>query len=693
MKNRKRVLLIIFAVMIFALTMGFNSIAYSAINPTKITVVLENNYPPYAFLDGDGKLKGITIDQWKLFEANTGIKVEITGMERDKALSEMKNGKFNVIDTISYSEERETFLDFSNAYATIAAPGSDSLYTSNFYRAVKDGNKELLDIINKGFTGISAAEYSAIDKRWFGSAAVPLNNETRWKFAMTIGVIIVIVIGVLSLSLFVWSRLLKRKVIQKTKELTLSLEEIKTSENTFRKLFEESSDPIIILDLDKVIDCNQASLAYLGYSGKNDIVGKSFWELSPKLQPDGLLSSEKIYDYLRNSEHNKSKFEWLHERKDGTNAFVEIMMTTIILKGKRVFHALMRDINDRKQMELKLEFMSYHDQLTELYNRRFFEEELKRLDSLRNYPLTIVMADVNGLKLINDSFGHNFGDELLKKVAYIIAQGCRSDDIIARLGGDEFVILLPKTDGFETEQIIRRIKKMAASETLGSVSISISFGWETKLNPEENIAEIFKKAEDYMYKEKLFESPSMRGKTIHAIISALHEKNKREEQHSHRVSTICMEMGHALGMFEGEIQELKTVGLLHDIGKIAIEESILNKPGKLNKLEWEDIIRHPEIGYRILSTVNDMAEMAEYVLAHHEKWDGSGYPKGLIGEAIPLKSRIIAIADTFDAITSERSYRSGLTKEFALSELNKYSGTQFDPELIKIFTEVVFDKI
>ena len=195
-----------------------------------------------------------------------------------------------------------------------------------------------------------------------------------------------------------------------------------------------------------------------------------------------------------------------------------------------------------------------------------------------------------------------------------------------------------------------------------------------------------------MYKKKLFESPSMRGKTINAIISTLHEKNKREEQHSHRVSALCKSMGKAIGLPEGEIEELKTVGLLHDIGKIAIEENILNKPGKLTDDEWEEIKRHPEIGYRILSTVNDMSEMAEYVLAHHERWDGRGYPKGLKGEEIPFQSRIIAIADAYDAMTSERSYRSALSEEIAIEELQKNAGIQFDPELIRIFIEKVLDK-
>ena len=354
-----------------------------------------------------------------------------------------------------------------------------------------------------------------------------------------------------------------------------------------------------------------------------------------------------------------------------------------------MFHLLWRDISERKQMEKNLEYLSYHDQLTGLYNRRFYKEELKRLDTVRNLPMTIVMGDVNGLKLINDSFGHVLGDNLIKKVAEIITKGCRADDIIVRLGGDEFVILLPKTDEIETKQIIKRINELSLSESVGFINISISFGYKTKNNEGEEIEEIIKGAEDHMYKVKLFESPSIREKTIKVIIKTLFDKNKKEEQHSRRVSVLCKSMGDALGLTSHEIEELKCVGLLHDIGKIAIDENILNKSGELNLEEWKEMKRHPEIGYRILSTVNDMGEMGIYVLHHHERWDGKGYPKGLKGEEIPFVSRIIAITEAFDTMTSDISYLTPLTEKVAIEKLKKTAGTQFDPQLIKVFIERV----
>lgn len=351
-----------------------------------------------------------------------------------------------------------------------------------------------------------------------------------------------------------------------------------------------------------------------------------------------------------------------------------------------------QDVTDRRIKEEENYYLSYHDQLTGLYNRRFYEEELKRLDTARNLPLTVIMGDVNGLKLINDSFGHDAGDELLKKTANIIKKCCRADDIIARTGGDEFVMVMPKLDSVEAEAIIRRIKGYAETESIENISISISLGFETKRDPEEPINEVLKRAEDHMYKKKLLENQSLRGKTIRTIITTLHEKNKREELHSNRVSMLCESMGVALGLPDYQIMELKTVGLFHDIGKIAIDEDILNKKEILTDEEWDEMKRHSEIGYRILSTSNEMSEMAGYVLAHHERWDGNGYPRGLKGSEIPLESRIISIADAYDAMTSESCYQDIVSEEEAVKILKKGAGVKFDPALVDVFIKRVLGR-
>lgn len=457
------------------------------------------------------------------------------------------------------------------------------------------------------------------------------------------------------------------------------------SEEKSRAIIQAIPDVLFILNFQGVfIDC-EASDDKMLLMQKELFIGKTIAEVMPKEISDQAYKNLNLVFETGNLQ----SFEYELIDK-GITGYYEIRM---VKKGGDKVLAILRDITRRKELENSLEYLSYNDQLTGVRNRRFYEEELKRLDVKENLPLTIVLGDVNGLKLINDSFGHVIGDELIRKTAEIIKKGCRTEDVIARLGGDEFVILLPKTDTDKAEQIIKSINKLARKEKVQNLDISISFGYETKKYEEEEIQEVFRKSEDYMYKRKLFESSCMRGKTVKTIINTLNEKNKREEQHSFRVSQLCERMGESLGLTERKIHELKIAGLLHDIGKIAIEENILNKPGKLTNDEFKEIKRHPEIGYRILSTVNEMSEIAEYVLLHHEMWNGTGYPKGLKGENIPIESRIIAIADAYDAMTSERSYRNALPEEFAIGELQRNSGIQFDSQLVNVFIEKVLAPI
>ncbi len=351
-----------------------------------------------------------------------------------------------------------------------------------------------------------------------------------------------------------------------------------------------------------------------------------------------------------------------------------------------------QDITKRKKADEEILYLSYHDKLTGLYNRRFCEKKIKKIDKGSNLPITIIVGDVNGLKLVNDAFGHDKGDELLEKAAEAIQKACREEDIAARWGGDEFVILMTRTSTQEAEFIIQKIKDIYSNEYVSALSVNISFGWKTKNSQKENILKVLKDAEDYMYKHKIIENEAMRGNAINTIINTLHEKNAREELHSKRVSEICQRIGQALGLSEIEIGKLKVAGLLHDIGKIGINESIFNKCGKLTKTEWNELKKHSEIGYRILSSTNEMIELAHGILSHHERWDGTGYPSGLKEENIPRLSRFITLADSYDAMISERPYRKALKEEQVLNEIRKNAGTQFDPQIARIFVEKVLFK-
>ncbi|WP_312653168.1 diguanylate cyclase [Aminipila sp.] len=517
---------------------------------------------------------------------------------------------------------------------------------------------------------------------------------------IVIGVAVVMVIGkvmkIAEEKNNVLKQQLEKKVVQRTAELQQMNkaleekvhEEVQMQERLqrYQLLAENTNDVMFFVDMEgNILEANNAATRVYGYS-HDEFLLMNICDLR-HLAQFSYSMEELDFKYI-----DGEIFETVHYLKNGAAIYVEVSLQGAFLKDEKVFLSIVRNITQRKKTEEKILYLSYHDQLTGIYNRRFYEGELKKIDIKENLPISVAMGDVNGLKLINDTFGHAAGDELIKKVAQVMKKSCRVDDIIARLGGDEFILLLPKTDSSETEKIVRRIKHLALNEKVGLMDISISFGYETKNNENEDIREVIKKAEKYMYKKKLFEGQNMKGNTINAIMDTLHKNNKREELHSSRVANMCEKMGTVLGLSEDEIMELKTVGLLHDIGKIAIDDNVLHSTKKLSDYQWKEIKRHSEIGYRILCTANGMSDLAEYVLFHHERWDGKGYPKGLKGETIPLMSRIVAIIDSYDAMISERSYRHALSEKAALEELQKNAGTQFDSKLISIFIEKVLEK-
>jgi diguanylate cyclase (GGDEF)-like protein len=407
----------------------------------------------------------------------------------------------------------------------------------------------------------------------------------------------------------------------------------------------------------------------------------------------GLGNQPDLVDKMRGVFNDVLKGQSLHLeyrcRKCLTHKILDVALNPIRDDHHKIIGISMfgQDITEDRRREEEILHISYHDFLTGLYNRRFLSEYINQLNDTL-LPMTFVIADINGLKLANDAFGHYYGDDIIVNVAKTLSNGFRSQDVLCRSGGDEFIIAMPNTARDQALKLIELIKNEFNSMSNGGLSVSVSFGVDT-MNQLGNVVASMKQAEIEMYRNKLFESTSDRSETIKAILSTLYVKNPREESHSRRVSDLCALMGEKLKMGVDAIKQLRVIGNLHDIGKIAIDETILNKPGKLSKEEWIQIKRHPEIGYRILAASTDYAEMAEDILCHHERWDGTGYPKGIKGETIPLRARIIALADAYDAMTEKRTYRPSLSKEEAIQEIEKYAGTQFDPTLSLLFIEMI----
>jgi diguanylate cyclase (GGDEF)-like protein len=354
-----------------------------------------------------------------------------------------------------------------------------------------------------------------------------------------------------------------------------------------------------------------------------------------------------------------------------------------IVIGATVFS---KDISDRIRHEHELTHISLHDAMTGLKNRRAYIEDVRKIERERTCPVSIAFLDINGLKITNDAFGHEAGDTLLKKTTEHILSVIRDPHVVYRIGGDEFLVLMHRAGFDEADRLMGLLRDAFEGLAFRGIPVSLAYGVSTWAC-DGPFTDALKEAEDRMYSYKIFEMSSHRSIAVKTILNTLKAKNPREERHSARVSKLCRMVGGRLRMAPHELMCLETISTLHDIGKIGISDTILNKQGPLSQEEWAEIRKHPEIGYRILASSPDYVEVANDILSHHERYDGTGYPRGLKGEDIPLRARIIAIADAYDAMTSMRPYRNPLTHEEAVKEIEKHKGTQFDPEIADIFIE------
>ena len=349
---------------------------------------------------------------------------------------------------------------------------------------------------------------------------------------------------------------------------------------------------------------------------------------------------------------------------------------------------------ERKSTEEKIKHLRFHDSLTDLYNRAYFEEELERYNSPLYYPLSIVVIDVNGLKAINDTFGHIEGDRLLQHLSQILTSVSRKGDIIARVGGDEFAFIMPSTTSKQVHDFCQRIRKVCEEDTIKPIFLrpSISLGHATQEGGYKEIETLLKEADDKMYQDKLFQSKTREKYLLDSFLLILAERDTHINDHSQRLQELALSLGKRVGLTEYQLGNLKLLALLHDIGKIGIPDSILFKTNTLTPSEWKKMREHSRIGYRMAKNIPDFAPIAHEILCHHEHWDGKGYPEGLKGEDIPLLSRIISIVDAYDVMQSRRPYKGAISKAEALKEVKRCAGTQFDPQLVEIFLKIVKNK-
>ncbi|MCT4634308.1 MAG: diguanylate cyclase [Firmicutes bacterium] len=412
---------------------------------------------------------------------------------------------------------------------------------------------------------------------------------------------------------------------------------------------------------------------------KEAFLGKHVSDIMPKEVSD--MAMECIDETLKNGE--LQWFEYSLEVGDEKEYFE----TRMVKSSDDEVMAIVRDItSQKKEKDLIMKF-SYKDSLTGVYNRRYFDEYMEAIEKL--IPTSLIMVDVNGLKLTNDAFGHMLGDELLKYVAETLEEVCPEGSTVCRIGGDEFVVFMVNIDEEGTEKVVEDICEKIKDQYVNDISVSISIGWQTRMDYKMTTHDMFIKAENNMFRRKMIESRTIRYNIVNTIMKTLNERINYEKKHSEGVSIISKNIAEAMDCSPRMTMDVEMAGLMHDVGKIAVRSELLNKPGKLTEEEYNEIKRHSESGYQILKSVDEYSSISDDILYHHERYDGKGYPRGLKGEEIPIIARIIAVAEAYEAIKSDRSYRKGLPKELAIEEILRNSGTQFDPVVVEAFVRSI----
>lgn len=445
------------------------------------------------------------------------------------------------------------------------------------------------------------------------------------------------------------------------------------------KIIEEMDDMLMILDnKDCIVDVNKAFSKTFDIN--NEAIGKTVNQfltdlpnvsnsLALKFYEEGLGELTVIDDLAIRTYSIKVQF--IRNKWDRTI-------------GKMI---MLYDVSSFKNQIKELQEKGHFDKLTQVYNRNYFEKQVIDIDIEENLPISVIIGDLNSLKMINDTYGHAQGDQYLKQVAAIMKKITMNSGDVFRTGGDEFCILLPKTSREEAHKLLVDIElemEQTFSEGIGSVSL----GWETKEEDEESLRDVCNKADREMYITKNMDR-------VHSKLSALFIGKRRlitpfeTEKHSKRLEKLAIKMGEHLELRAKEMECLKSLVTLHDIGKYFVSEELLAKQGNLTKEEWAEIAEHTHIGYHLANAAKEQEVVATSILSHHERWDGKGYPNGIKGEEIPYLARIFSIIEAYEVMTAGRPYMRKKSTEEALDELLRCSGSQFDPTLVDKFVKIM----
>ena len=436
----------------------------------------------------------------------------------------------------------------------------------------------------------------------------------------------------------------------------------------------------------KILRCNPAFAQLLGFDSVNAVAGVPL---------SSLLKEATQWEQWRQELGKKKKLEfdgqpWL--RRDQKTLIGSGKMLAITDNQGEIVQVqgFLHDITRNRSMEADLKNLQDRDPLTGLLNRWTFEREMEKHDTGQSDPVGILVGDVNGLKFVNDTQGHEAGNRLLVAAAQTIRNAFSEDFLMARVGGDEFAVMAAKTERPIFERARQKIREAVDRYNEGNpgLQLSLSIGFHLNDEAPSPVHEIFTQAENNLLREKLLCSRSIHSSVVQTLNKALEMRDFITGGHAQRIRELAEKLAQTIGLPERSVIDMRLLAQFHDIGKVGIPDRILMKPGPLSPEEAIEMQRHSEVGYRIALAATDLVPIADWILKHHEWWNGQGYPGGLRGEKIPLESRILAIVDSYDVITNDRPYRKAASHEEALEEIKKYAGIQFDPYLVRMFCQI-----
>lgn len=608
-------------------------------NEIKIGYTID--YPPVEFLS-NGQYAGISADYFKLLEQKLGIKIQMVQFDNfDELIKQVQKRELTGITAATKTPERSKYLEFTVPY---------------------------IDNPNVIITRKNFSENLTFEK---------LTNASMD----------IVVIEGYDIIEFLNDKYPK-----------LEYRTVKSPSDGIRMVAFGEADAMIIeiMSATETIERDNISNLIVNietpYESSLSIATRSDWPILSQIFNKGLAQitdrEKKVIEQKWMSLRKQSLFEntyfWI-----GVVSFVLLLIIIIIviLVWNSSLQAAVKEKTQAiEESKKELMFKTYHDELTGLYNRAYMAEMLKQLKQENSLPFSIIVADLNALKITNDTFGHETGDQMLIRVSEIINENINENHVACRIGGDEIVVLMPSTDEREANDIVGKIQKAVLAAKEDPIKPLIALGCATIHGEVNNsFSSLFKLAEDRMYANKMAESDKNYDRIINSIKKNLYENKNESKEHCKRLVDMCRQMGEILNLEKNDIESLALLAELHDIGKVGIEKELFLKEGALTTEEWQKVKRHPELGFKIVSASTKLSYIGKGIFAHHERWDGSGYPQGLKGEEIPFIARLFSIVEAYDVMTHERSYKPIFTKEMAIQELRDNSGSQFDPSLVRIF--------